>query len=297
VELKQQYAERVCGLGLFHRAADPQHHRSTPTVLRMSVSRRGRRVLAFAGAVALATTLAAQTTTTASAREVQYPTGAGAVYKWGPQTWRDEYEAGIGSRYDWQSRPSIEDRYGMLVLKGRGDGSPVGARLLSKSYRYGRWETRIHMRQWENRSLPFRMIVELVPRNPRFRCGAHDIVVADYTMGDNRVHMAIRNGKRQFTYSSRLNLGHADWNTYAVEVARKHISWFVNDHVVMTERRPAALSGINYTLHYRWVGPRTQLQAPWMQMDWSRYYSMRLPNQKSIKAPNAHRQPLHLTCR
>ena len=215
------------------------------------------------------------------------PTGAAGVYKWGPQAWRDEYESGIGSRYVWSDRAQVENRFGMLVLKGRTDGGATNAKLLDHTYRYGRWETRIHLRQWADQTQPFRMLVELVPTNAPYDCGAHNIVLADYTMGDNLVHFAIRNGGRSYTYAVQPNLGTQDWNTFAVEVARNHIAWFVNDKVVMNERDPGALSGLTYTLRYRWYGPNGAVRPPWMQMDWSRYYTMHLPSQLPLDAPSA----------
>jgi hypothetical protein len=261
----------------------------------MSVSHRGRRLLALAGAVTLAATLAVQAS--ASAREVQFPTGAGRVYGWGPATWRDEYETfQPASRFLLSSRADVERRFGMLVLKGRADGRSVAAKLADRAYRYGRWETRISPRQWADRTEPFRMIAELVPAYAPYRCGTRNIVLADYTMGENRAHLAIRNGRREFTYAVRPNLGPGDWNTYAVEITRHHISWFVDDHVVMTERRAAARTGLAYTLRYRVVGPRTNIQPPWMRMDWSRYHTLRRPNQLSIAAPRALEKPLHRTC-
>lgn len=251
-------------------------------------------MLALAGAVTLIATLAAQTSAVAASAPAR-PTGAAAVYKWGTQTWRDEYESGIHARYTWNSPQYIENRFGMLVLKGRHDGHAVGAKVDQTSYRYGRWETRIHLRQWVDQTQPFRMVAELVPTNADHTCGSHNIVLAAYTMGQSRVHMAIRNGQHKFTYSVRPNLGRQDWNTFAVEIARHHISWFVNDHVVMTEHRAAARSGLAYTLRYRWVGPQSQ-RPPWMQMDWSRFYSMKRPNQLPITAPSAHESTYQRAC-
>ena len=40
-----------------------------------------------------------------------------------------------------------------------------------------------------------------------------------------------------------MNLGNDRWHTFAVEVTKSHISWFVDAHVINTERRAEALSG------------------------------------------------------
>jgi len=114
--------------------------------------------------------------------------------------------------------------------------------------------------------------------------------MADYVMGSHRTRMSIRTlPDRQFSYSMRPNTGPWDWNTYGVEITRTHISWFADDKVVMTERRPAALSGTLYTLRLRLVGNgATDTTPPKMQLDWSRYFTMDRPNTQSIVAPKAH---------
>ena len=71
------------------------------------------------------------------------------------------------------------------------------------------------------------------------------------------------------------------------------MSWFVDTHVVMTERRPAALTGATYAARFRLVGtPGAQMNPGRMQMDWVRYYSLARPNARSIEAPQAPERDL-----
>jgi hypothetical protein len=57
----------------------------------------------------------------------------------------------------------------------------------------------------------------------------------------------------------------------------------------MTERRPAALSGVAYTLRLQLMGNgRKDSTPPKMQLDWTRHFSMARKNTASIKAPQAH---------
>ncbi len=44
------------------------------------------------------------------------------------------------------------------------------------------------------------------------------------------------------------------WHTYAVELRRQRISWFVDAHLVRTETRPEAISGVAMTVRFAMVG-------------------------------------------
>ncbi len=73
------------------------------------------------------------------------------------------------------------------------------------------------------------------------------LVLASYSPGDHRVRGHVRTlPDRSFDYSRVRDLRNRAWHTYAVEITRHHISWFVDTQVVRTETRPAALSGVKY---------------------------------------------------
>ena len=103
--------------------------------------------------------------------------------------------------------------------------------------------------------------------------------------------MHIRNlPDAEFSAGKGLALGPGRFHTYAVEVTRTHISWFVDTHVLMTERRDAALSGARFKVRFRLVGaPGARMNPARMQMDWVRYYTLDRANAKSIAAPRATR--------
>jgi hypothetical protein len=83
-----------------------------------------------------------------------------------------------------------------------------------------------------------------------------------------------------------MNLGNDRWHTFAVEVTPSHISWFVDAHVINTERRAEALSGVPLTVRFAMVGePGQRMNVSRMQMDWLRYHTLRKPNTRSIAAP------------
>jgi hypothetical protein len=273
----------------------------------MSGRGRARAWLAMT-AVCITAALGLQSPGDASTGTRALPTGAGHIYHWGNPDWQDEFETPCGFMpggcapgeatkspplsKDWNvNAPNlVEDKWGQIVMRGQADGSAVTARLTGHPHRYGRWEVRLFTHQIKTFSA-YRYLVELVPANTAaYHCGAQNITVANYVQGAKRTTMSIRTlPNRQFTFSKRPNLGPWDWNTYAVEITKSHISWFVDDHVVMTERRPAALSGVAYTLRLQLVGNgHKDSTPPKMQLDWTRHFSLARPNSESIRAPQAH---------
>ena len=87
-----------------------------------------------------------------------------------------------------------------------------------------------------------------------------------------------------------MDLGKDRWHTYAVEVTPRRISWFVDAHVVHSERRDAALSGVPLTVRFTMQAvPDATMEPSRMQMDWLRYWSLDTPNTKSTKAPRTKR--------
>ncbi len=228
------------------------------------------------------------------------------MYRWGVPDWHTEFETPCGfiggcapgtatkspplaPYWDINHPRLVEDKWGELVVKGEPDGRPVAVKLTGHAHRYGRWEVRVFGHQIQTTS-PYRLIVDLVPaRKAAYHCGAQNITMADYVMGADTTNMSIRTlPDREFTYSAHVNAGPWDWNTYAVEMTKTHISWFVDDKVVMTERRPAARSGALYTLRLRLLGDgATDSTPPKMQLDWTRHFDLHRKNQHSIAAPQS----------
>ena len=116
--------------------------------------------------------------------------------------------------------------------------------------------------------------------------------MSSYRPGDSKVARgAVRTlPDRQFTFSRKVDVRSRAWHTYAVEVTKKRVSWFVDTKVIRTERRSAALSGVRYKPRFRIVGhPNARMNSSRMQMDWVRYYDLDRPNAKSVKAPRMNK--------
>jgi len=218
------------------------------------------------------------------------PTNAAKIFRWGDSLWHDGFIGPINNKLWSVNHPSlVANRYGMLTLMGTADSGTVSARVTDHGARFGRWEARVRTSHAGTGGTPYRVVWELVPTH-RYHCGARTIGLADYTFGAGRAHMYLRNlPNRQYTYSKRLDLSPGPFHTYAVEVTRHHISWFVDTHVLMTERREAARTGASYNVRFRLVGAEGATMRPvWMQMDWVRYYTLERKNARSIDAPQAH---------
>ena len=109
-------------------------------------------------------------------------------------------------------------------------------------------------------------------------------MLAEYALGTSEAHMYLATPPAP---SSR-RAGPGPFHTYAVEVTKDHISWFVDTHVLMTERRPEARTGATYAVRFRLVGtPGAQMNPGRMQMDRVRYYSLARPTAQPIEAPRA----------
>ena len=168
-----------------------------------------------------------------------------------------------------------------------GTGKQTGHRVPnSVKARYGRWEARVRIRETNHDGRRYRGYWELIPTGD-FKCGAKSIVLASYRSEDRKVTGAVRvPEKTQYSFSKRVALHNGWFHTYAVEITKDHISWFVDTKVIHTERREDALRGIEYRPRFRLQGVKGEKhRTTWLQMDWVRHYDLSRPNAKSIKAP------------
>ena len=218
---------------------------------------------------------------------VHYPTNAGTVYRWGVPKWTDEFEVG-GLRNDWvQSKEGqVKTQSGMLTVIATGKNDKVTASPNSVKARYGRWEARVRIRETNHNGRRYRAYWELIPTK-EYECGAKNIVLASYRSQDRRVTGAVRvPEKTQYGFSKRLALHQGWFHTYAIEITKDHISWFVDTKVIRTERRSTARTGATYDPVFRLVGkPGANMIQGRMQMDWVRYYTLDRPNAQPITAP------------
>ena len=222
---------------------------------------------------------------TASASE-RHPTNAAKVFRWGNASVKDEFHGGLAKRWKVNRPGLVRNQHGMLTLDSTRRSGTVTATLTGSPRRYGRWEARVRGRQYGGPGTAFHAIWELVPSRAR-HCGARGIVLSDYALNGRRSRMHARNlPHHDFTASKRMALRDNQFHTYAVEVTRTHISWFVDTKVIRTERRSEARTGAAYNIRFRLQAtPGASMRQGRMQMDWVRYYGLERENAKSINAP------------
>jgi hypothetical protein len=222
---------------------------------------------------------------TASASE-RHPTNAAKVFRWGNASVKDEFHGRMAKRWKVNQPGLVRNQHGMLTLDSTRKRGTVTATLTGSPRRYGRWEARVRGRQYGGPGTAFHAIWELVPSH-RTHCGARAIVLSDYALNGKRSRMHVRTlPHHDFTAAKPMALRDNQFHTYAIEVTRTHVSWFVDTKVIRTERRPQARSGAAYNVRFRLQAtPGASMRQGRMQMDWVRYYTLERKNAKSIQAP------------
>jgi hypothetical protein len=216
-----------------------------------------------------------------------YPTNAAKIFRWGNAQWHDEFITPLASMWRVNQPANVRTQHGMLTLDATPRGGSVVATVYGHNRRYGRWEARVRGRQYSTTGTPYHAVWELVPVYGGYHCAARNVILSDYVLGSNRTDMHVRNTPDlDYTTARILPLSDNEFHTYAVEVTPDHISWFVDTHVIRTERRSGALSAAVFTPRFRLIGQAgATMNQGRMQMDWMRYYTLDRPNAQPITAP------------
>ncbi|MGN6782223.1 MAG: hypothetical protein ACTHJH_12030 [Marmoricola sp.] len=229
------------------------------------------------------------------------PVHAGNTYGWyhGHNVERWEFYGAMSHRI-WKVRGPgvVRTQHGMLTLNTARRGT-VSATLQHRGHATGRWEIRLRSRHYESGHTAYRVTTSLVPAGSRPQhCGGRDIGLEDYVPGRYAAHFFIHTlPHNAFVASRRVGLRTDQWHTFAVEVTRHHIAWFVDAHVVRNEHRPAALSGVPLTVRFAMQAvPGHRMDRSRMQMDWLRYWPADRPSSRSVAAPSPRRTTYAAAC-
>ncbi|MFC6288191.1 hypothetical protein ACFP3Q_14035 [Nocardioides sp. GCM10027113] len=191
------------------------------------------------------------------------------------QGWWRDYSDGAGR---------VGKHNGGLVLDSSrktkemlGDFGTTMATLEGNSLKFGRWETRLRLKAHESSHADYRALVELVPADEAARaaCGVPGITVADMSAHSG----LIRYGAVKAPRSWRGKVSVAEVNNrsiaVAVEVTRKHVSWFVDGRVVGTVGRKA-VPRVPLTLRMSLVGNGAQeMNHTQLVSDWQRGFTLK----------------------
>jgi hypothetical protein len=257
---------------------------------------RPRRAALLAGA--LLATLLSPALTSAPARADHTgaepgPIHAGNTYGWWNKgiVWREEFETPytgqMGPQWQASGPGQVWHQNGMLTLNTTSQGS-LSATLAGPGAEVGRWETRLRSRQYGRGNGRYRVLAELVPAaGAEQNCGGRNIAMTSYTPNGRAATVYARTLPDVAYKATRpMSLGSDQWHTYAVEVTRERVSWFIDAHVVFTENRDDLVSGVPLTVRFTMEArPDRVMNVSRMQMDWVRHWSLEAPNTLSVDAP------------
>ncbi len=221
------------------------------------------------------------------------PINAASTFGWWNKgiVWREEFEAPYTGRMGPQwvaSGPGqVWHQNGMLTLNATSEGS-VSATLAGAGAEMGRWETRLRSRQYGRGNARYRVLAELVPAaGAEENCGARNIALTSYTPNGRAATVYARTLPNvAYKAAHPMSLGRDQWHTYAVEVTRERISWFIDAHVVFTEKRDDVLTGVPLTVRFTMKAKDDRvMNISRMQMDWVRHWSLEAPNLQPVDAP------------
>ncbi|NYD40340.1 family 16 glycosylhydrolase [Nocardioides panaciterrulae] len=252
-----------------------------------------RRLLTTLGSVTAAAALAlgVSTMTPADAHHAQPPgpVHAGSEYGWGKPQANYKF-VGHLPRSQWRVKGpgAVRNQHGMLTLNTADHGT-VSARQVTGGHEVGRWEIRLRSRQYGSGHHAYRVMTELVPAGDRKQyCGAKNVALETYAPHHHSVTHYIRSRPdHRYRMHQRIGLHDDQWHTFAVEVTHRRISWFVDAHVVSTEKRKDALTGTRFAVKFTMQGVHhARMNKSRMQMDWLRYWNLSRKDSKSTRAPS-----------
>lgn len=228
------------------------------------------------------------------------PVHAGNTFGWWQSfVWQEKFVGELPRRWVVEGPGVVQNQHGMLTLNTTESGS-VSATLDRAGATTGRWEVRLRSRRYGRGGSNFRVLTELVPDTPEAQhCGAQNIALNSYKIGKTTARLHIRTlPSNEFGGSvTEMDLGRDRWHSYAVEVTPTRISWFVDAHVIHTDRRRAALSAVPLTVRFTMQDvPGKTMNVSRMQMDWLRYWSIETPNTQPIDAPRTTRTTYDAAC-
>jgi len=192
---------------------------------------------------------------------------------------------------------------GQLVLdsgrnfRGAGDFGTTRATLRGNPATYGRWETAFRIKRFEAGADDYHAVLELVPeKDSDYRCGTRNITVADVHAGGKTLDIGVRTAKGlQWKSTVPIDIGTRS-AAFAVEVAKRHITWFVDGKPVGVLRVRAAVPRVPMTPRLSLVGDRDQeMNHTQLLSDWERGWSLNRGKQVA-KGPKLKKSSYNATC-
>lgn len=188
-------------------------------------------------------------------RWIQYTDGAGRV-----------------SKHNGQIRLDSGRR---LTRFAEGDFGTTRATLAGNADTYGRWETRLRIKTFETGSKDYDILLELVPeKESDYQCGRQNITVARYNGAKSQMTFGVNAGTSRWSKTISAPSLASSIPAFAVEVAKDHISWFVNGKPVGVVKDKAAVSDVPMTMRFSLVGDQSEHKNTAAYSDWQRHFGI-----------------------
>ena len=171
------------------------------------------------------------------------------------------------------------DGYGNIDgrLRARsGVKGSVWSTLQGNAYKRGRWEVRgstTPLPGGSNRA--YRVRYELVPEGTLAKCAPSGIVIAETTKAGAPLRFGVRNAAGT-TWARQVRLANTPGaDSFAVQVTKKHITWFLNGKPVGTVRAKAALPKGPLTMRISMVDNNgAEMKSTKSTVDWARAFPL-----------------------
>jgi hypothetical protein len=235
----------------------------------------------------------------AAAARTSFASTASQRYGWQPSLWDFAWEHGqsLSSRpargtnprgrwLDYSNGSGRAQKYngGLSISSkryngaGSGDFGTTRATMQGNSATYGRWETAMRIRSaFERNARAYNVVAELVPAKASdYDCGSRNIQIASISPFSRQVRFGVRSAKYQWTGTATASATPLQRpHTVAVEVAKRHITWFLNGAPVGSVTDAAALSGVRMTLRLSLEGDgRAEMNQTSLISDWQRGFPL-----------------------
>lgn len=144
--------------------------------------------------------------------------------------------------------------------------------LQNGARKFGRWEVRVRTKSSDTTRKDFRTLLELVPaKNPD--CAGKTITMGNFAAHARKMKFGVKSMRASKKWQKVRKVGDIEnvSLTVAVEVTKRHISWFVNGKVIGTVKRKAAVPRVPLTMRLTQQGRgqeemnRTQAIFDWMR--------------------------------
>lgn len=196
-----------------------------------------------------------------------------------PRGWWLDSATGLGRAVTHNGGLLLDSQFDR---KGAGYGT-TRAEVRGNASRYGRWEATMRLKRIETGAANYHAVIELVPaRSVDDACGGRTITVADVVADDSRSRSKVRIGvtssrhHRKWAAVRSRPLNQRSPNAFAVELSRRHISWFHNGRLIGSVRSRAAIPRVPMTLRLSLVGNgQRQMNHTQFHSDWQRSFSLK----------------------